>query len=330
MDLRNKLNREEALKKIASETEPRQTISFYRYVQISDPRVLRDQLYQDWTKIGVVGRIYIANEGINAQLSIPCSKVDDLRNYLNSSDLFDSVPLKFGLEEPDISFWKLSIKVKKQIVADGLMNGEYDLSDIGTHLDPAQFNRAIENGAIVVDMRNGYESRIGRFEDAICLPVKTFREQLPETIKALKDKKDEKILLYCTGGIRCEKASAYLKHKGYKNVSQLKGGIIDYKRVVDKDGLDCKFIGKNYVFDGRKAETVTTDVLTHCDTCKEQADTYVDCMNLACHLLFVQCSKCQKELGKCCSKECQLMSGLSKAEQKELRKGKKKDFSEAR
>ena len=164
--LRNKLNAAEAKAKIAEETVPRQTLSFYRYVNLEQPEMLRDELYKAWSALGVLGRIYLAYEGINAQISIPEPNLETFRSFLESRGEFSGIPFKLALEEPKMSFWKLAIKVRRQLVADNLPPDAYDITNVGTHLDAKTFNEELEKGAIVVDMRNKYESDIGKFENA--------------------------------------------------------------------------------------------------------------------------------------------------------------------
>jgi UPF0176 protein len=326
-ELRNKLNKEEAMKLVENETFNRTTISFYRYTKVEDPQSLRDDLFKKWSKLGVLGRIYLSQEGINAQLCIPEHNVDAFRTCVDSYEEFKDVPFKIALADEEISFWKLTIKVKEYILADGLAHDEYDVTNVGEHLDAESFNKSMESeDTIVVDMRNQYESEIGYFEGAITPKCNTFKEELPMVADELKGKEDKKVLLYCTGGIRCEKTSAYLKDKGFKDVNQLHGGIIDYVRQIKQKGLTSKFIGKNFVFDGRRAEKVTDDVLGTCFQCKKPADTHVDCANLACHVMFIQCADCEEKMQMTCSDECQKIIQLPEEEQRALRKGKKAKF----
>lgn len=324
--LANKLNREQALQKLAAEPFARQTVSFYRYVSIENPQVLRDQLFLEWENLGVLGRVYLASEGINAQISVPRPKLETFRKLIDAHLLFANVEFKLAIEEPATSFWKLTIKVRKQIVADDLDPQSYDLSNVGTHLNAQEFNAAMDRGAIVVDMRNKYESDIGKFENAIAPNSQTFGDELQEVIELLRNKKDEKVLLYCTGGIRCEKASAFLKHNGFNDVSQLYGGIINYKHEIEQSGLESKFKGKNFVFDGRMAEAVTPDVLGKCFTCKAPADTYDNCSSDLCHALFIQCAECKKSTLGACSPECRTIAALPTEERIKIRKGRKAQF----
>ena len=202
---------------------------------------------------------------------------------------------------------------------------------IGKHLSAKFFNEKLNNkNSLVVDMRNYYESEVGHFENAIIPDVDTSRDLLPEVKKLLKGHEEDEILLYCTGGIRCEKASAYLINSGFQNVNQLKGGIIQYTRDVKKEGLEPKFIGKNFVFDARLSERVTEDILSFCHQCGATADQHLDCGNDACHILFIQCKKCNLKYEGCCSEECQGFARLPIEEQRVLRKDPKKIVSKAR
>ena len=176
---------------------------------------------------------------------------------------------------------------------------------------------------ICIDMRNHYESEIGFFKGAIKPDVDTFRESLQIIDKELdKNGKDRNYLMYCTGGIRCEKASAYLKYKGIQNVFQLEGGIIEYIRQVKDQNLENNFLGKNFVFDERLGERVSDEIVSNCHQCGAPCDTHVNCANESCHLLFIQCDDCKKQMNNCCSDECKKINALPYDEQKLLRKGK--------
>ena len=320
----NKYNREYAEKLLAKEDFNRKTVSFYRYTIIDNPKSLRDELFVKWAELGVLGRIYLAKEGINAQLNVPEHHWDDFVKIVYSYDSFKDVPFKVALEEKGSgSFYKLTIKVRKQIVADGLNPGEYDVTNVGKHLNAEEWNDAMNDGAVVVDMRNHYESEIGHFDGAICPDSETFKEELPKVKEMLKGKEEEKILLYCTGGIRCEKTSAYLKHFGFEDVNQLHGGIIDYvHQVNENDELENKFIGKNFVFDDRIAERVSDHVISNCHQCGAPCDEHVNCKNLHCNLLFIQCKDCREKHAGCCSPNCIEVVNLPEEEQKKYRAGK--------
>ena len=286
-DLYNQKNKEQLLEDLKKESFERATLSFYKYASLDNLEELRHSLFLEWNKLKVLGRIYLSKEGVNAQLSIPKHNLEIFKDSINSKK-FKNVPLKYALQE-GISFLKLTIKIKDEIVAYKVSEDEYNMDKVGRHLDYKEYNNAIENGATVVDMRNYYEGEVGKFENAIIPDVDTSRDLLPEVKKLLKGQEDDKVLLYCTGGIRCEKASAYLKHKGIKNVFQLEGGIIEYARQVKQNKLENNFLGKNFVFDERKSERISDEIVSSCHQCGLPADTHVNCANEACHLLFIQC-----------------------------------------
>lgn len=326
MLLQNRVNKKELKKRIQEETIKRITVSFYRYVIIDNPQELRDSLFEQWNALKILGRIYVAKEGINAQMSVPEENWEIFKYNLHQNPLFAGIPFKIAVEDDGKSFYKLTIKVRPKIVADGLDDNAFDVTNVGNHLTAKQFNEAMENpDTIIVDMRNHYESEVGKFVGALCPDADTFREELPMVIEELKDKKDKKILMYCTGGVRCEKASAYLKHHGFKDVNQLHGGVIDYVRQIKAEGLKSKFIGKNFVFDERVGERITEDVIAECHQCGKPCDTHVNCANDDCHLLFIQCDECAEKMKGCCTPECVHIASLPVEEQRALRKGRKKE-----
>jgi UPF0176 protein len=301
----NRINRDILKQQLAAETFSRTTISFYKYFDIEDPISFRNQIYDKWNELNCFGRIYVAHEGINAQMSVPSHHLETFLSLLYSIPELTNTPIKYAVEDNGKSFYKLTIKVRPYIVADGLPSKSYDLSNVGTHLSAIDFHEAVQNpNAIVVDMRNHYESEIGRFENAYCPDSDTFKEAIIDVVEKFKDEKDKEFLLYCTGGIRCEKASAYLIHNGFENVSQLHGGIIEYAQQIKKLNLSSKFIGKNFVFDERLGESIDGQVIAHCHQCGKPADTHTNCANNDCHLLFIQCDDCKKQYNGCCSHEC--------------------------
>ena len=326
MLLQNRVNKKELKKRIQEETLKRITVSFYRYVIIDNPQELRDSLFEQWNALKILGRIYVAQEGINAQMCVPEENWEIFKYNLHKNPLFTGIPFKIAVEDDGKSFYKLTVKVRPKIVADGLDDNAFDVTNVGNHLTAKQFNEAMENPeTIIVDMRNHYESEVGKFVGAITPDADTFREELPMVIEDLKDKKDKKIIMYCTGGVRCEKASAYLKHHGFKDVSQLHGGVIDYVRQIKAEGLESKFIGKNFVFDERVGERITDDVIAQCHQCGAACDTHVNCANDDCHLLFIQCDACAEKMKGCCTPECVHIASLPVEEQRALRKGRKKE-----
>ncbi|MCU0435566.1 MAG: rhodanese-related sulfurtransferase [Bacteroidia bacterium] len=318
--LYNRVNRQEMRERLAAETFRRVTLSFYRYVIIDRPEKMRHTLWREWEALGVFGRIYIAREGINAQLSVPEHHFEQFRQVIDSHAEFKDVPFKIAVEDDGKSFFRLQIKVKTKIVADGLPDDAFDVTNVGTHLSAQEFNTALETpGVVVVDMRNHYESEVGHFENAILPKADTFKEELNEVLDLLGEDKERKVLMYCTGGIRCEKASAWLRHHGYKDVNQLHGGIIEYARQVKTQQLPSKFIGKNFVFDERLGERITHDVIARCHQCDAVCDTHVNCANTDCHVLFIQCDACAQKMEHCCSDECRDWIKLPDEERARLR-----------
>ena len=323
MQLYNTLSAEERAIMIDDAGKQRLTLSFYAYAQISNPTQFRNELFLAWNKLEVLGRIYVANEGINAQLSLPADNFYAFKDSIEVYDFMKGIRLNIAVEQDDHSFLKLTVKVRDKIVADGLVDETFDVTNIGIHLKAKEFNDLLEDpNTIVVDMRNHYESEIGHFTSAIKPDVDTFRESLPIIEDQLSaHKQDKKLLMYCTGGIRCEKASAYFKHKGFENVYQLEGGIIEYTRQVKAEGLESKFIGKNFVFDHRLGERITDDIVSQCHQCGAPCDVHTNCANEGCHLLFIQCESCKSKMEGCCSDECVLIIHLPEDEQKAVRRG---------
>lgn len=301
----------------------RLTLSFYAYAQIQDPTQFRNELFLAWNPLEVLGRIYVAHEGINAQLSLPADQFYQFKDTIEKYDFMKGIRLNIAVEHDDHSFLKLTVKVRDKIVADGLEDQSFDVTNIGIHLKAKEFNELLNDpDTIVVDMRNHYESEIGHFTNAIKPDVDTFRESLPIIEDQLSEhKQDKKLLMYCTGGIRCEKASAYFKHKGFENVYQLEGGIIEYTRQVKAEGLESKFIGKNFVFDHRLGERITNDIVSQCHQCGKPCDNHTNCVNEGCHLLFIQCDECAAAMESCCSTECMDIIHLPEEEQKAIRRG---------
>ena len=323
MQLYNKLSANERAALIDEAGKDRITISFYQYHKIENPQLFRDKLFLEWQTLDVLGRTYVSYEGINAQISVPSENFLELKNQLDTISFLNNIRLNVAIEQHNKSFLKLKIKVRNKIVADGLNDNTFDVTNKGIHLNAKEFNQMLEDpNTICVDMRNHYESEIGHFDGAKTPDVDTFRDSLEIIEEDLKKNKENKnLLMYCTGGIRCEKASAYYKHKGFKNVFQLEGGIIEYTRQVKSEHLENKFLGKNFVFDHRRAEKISDHVVANCHQCGSPCDVHVNCANEACHLLFIQCKDCSEKMETTCSAECQEIIQLPYEEQKKLRKG---------
>ncbi|MDQ6788052.1 MAG: rhodanese-related sulfurtransferase [Acidobacteriota bacterium] len=321
-ELRNRISQAALKERLLSTDEPRTTVSFYKYHPIEYPSQFRDELYKNLEILNVFGRIYIATEGVNAQASVPSENFEQFKKYLYSFDFLKNVRLNVAVEDDGKSFWVLQIKVRKKIVADGIDDPTFSMERKGRYVNAAEFNELTENPeTVVLDMRNYYEYEVGHFDGALEVPSDTFREQLPMAVEMLADKKDRPIIMYCTGGIRCEKASAYLLHNGFENVFHLEGGIIEYVHRVKEQNLENKFKGKNFVFDDRLGEQVTEEIISHCHQCGEKCATHVNCENRACHLLFIQCASCREKFAACCSDECREINALPFERQKELRRG---------
>lgn len=321
MLLHNRIDRKILKKQLEESQEERITLSFYNYAHIEDPKSFRDRLFADWFALNIYGRVYVAREGINAQISVPKNHFNDLQAYLDNIDCLKGIRLNLAVEDNGKSFFKLKIKVRKKIVADGLKDNSFDVTQKGKHVNAEEFNQLTDDpNTIVVDMRNHYESEVGHFENALLPDADTFRDALPIVKENLAPYKDRNIIMYCTGGIRCEKASAYFKHLGFENVHQLEGGIIKYAREVQAKGLPNKFKGKNFVFDERLGEKISKEVISHCHQCGKPCDTHTNCKNDACHLLFIQCEECASRYEGCCSDPCKDFLHLPEEVQQEQRR----------
>jgi len=320
--LHNRVSRKELRERVLKDPTPRTTISFYNYFFIEDPRQFRDELFKNFLNLGVLGRIYVAAEGINAQISVPTENLSAFRDYLYSIEGCKDIRLNIAVDDNGKSFFVLDIKVRKRIVADGIQDPSFDMRNKGRYVNAEEFNSlTADPDTVVIDMRNHYEFEVGHFKDAVEVPSDTFRQQLPMAVEMMQEDRERNIIMYCTGGIRCEKASAYMLHKGFSNVFHLEGGIINYTRQAKEKGLENKFIGKNFVFDERLGERITEDIIATCHQCGKPCDTHVNCKSDACHLLFIQCPSCAVLYDECCSNECREFIHLPAEEQKEIRKG---------
>jgi UPF0176 protein len=320
--LHNRIDASILKRRLLEETEPRTTVSFYNYFNIINPQEFRDYLYKNLEALNVFGRIYIAKEGINAQASIPNSNFEAFKKFIYSIPELNGIRLNIAVDDDGKSFWMLKVKQREQIVADAIDDETFNMHQKGKYVDAEKMNKMLSEGdTVVIDMRNHYEYEVGHFENAIELPSDTFREQLPMAVDMMKGNEEKNIIMYCTGGIRCEKASAFMLHKGFKNVFHLEGGIINYAQQAKEKKLTSKFIGKNFVFDNRLGERITDDIIAKCHQCGKPADTHTNCVNSGCHLLFIQCEECAKEFKGTCSESCKEIIVLPEEEQKEIRKG---------
>ena len=321
--LHNQVANDELKRRMLAESEPRMTLSFYKYFRLDDPQEFRDRLYCSMNELAVFGRVYIAGEGINAQISVPQYRFDAFKTTLYTSHpALDGVRLNVALDDDGKSFWVLRMKMRERIVADGITDPTFDATRTGHYLQAEQVNAMADDpDTLFVDMRNHYEYEVGHFDHAMEIPSDTFREQLPMAVEMLASEKNKNIVMYCTGGIRCEKASAYMRHHGFEHVYHVEGGIIEYARRAKVLGLPLKFTGKNFVFDERLGERITPDIIAHCHQCGTPCDTHVNCLNQGCHLLFIQCPACGEKYQGCCSETCRDEKDLPVQEQRARRAG---------
>lgn len=304
--LHNVLSKKELKNNISFDTTPRLTLSFYKYFLIDNPEEYRNIIYKNFYEYNVLGRIYISKEGINAQISIPVKYYCYMKKFLFQLDSsLKNLRINQSLSSDQQSFWVLSVKVRRKIVQDGINKPFFNFHNVGIYIKSKEVNAMLNDEKVIfIDMRNSYEYKIGHFEKAIEIKSLTFREQLKKVIKLMHFAKNKKIVLYCTGGIRCEKASSWMLFNGFKYIYHIEGGIIGYVHDAKKNGLPILFKGKNFVFDGRMSEKVSDDILSFCEQCHQPSDTYVNCNYNLCHLLFIQCSKCTIKFNKCCSLSC--------------------------
>ncbi|GMI13282.1 hypothetical protein TrVE_jg12588 [Triparma verrucosa] len=307
-------------------------LSFYSFPpsQIQDVDEFCLNLRRAWKPFGALGRIYVAKEGVNAQMSVPtnvmsnyrecCFAIPELGEYMENGLNIDPVPIpskEFFHGENPPPFKNLHIRPKSQIVADGL-DKPLDWQRAGNDLPPLEWHKKLQadEPPILLDCRNSYETGVGKFVNAEPLGTDTFRDSWEILKDRLKDvPRDKEVMTYCTGGIRCVKVGAYLEQElGFKNVSRLAGGIIAYDRTLEKEReknpqeaeeLSSLFHGTNYVFDGRVGRQITDHKLGECVTCGNMTNLLGNCANTACHKRMVQCSACLTGFDGCCSTSCQ-------------------------
>ncbi|HVY01459.1 MAG TPA: rhodanese-related sulfurtransferase [Candidatus Nanoarchaeia archaeon] len=272
---------------------------FYKFLDIKNPQEVAKKHKNDCIKLGLNGRILFSEEGINGSVAGTVDKTEAYKKMMRQDERFSDIVFKedIGISMP---FRKMVVKVKKEIVT---LKKKVDLKNSGKNLTPKEFLDLYEKGedVIVLDTRNNYESKVGKFKNAITPDIEKFSD-FPDFVETIKDKKDKKIVMYCTGGIRCEKASAYMKEQGFKDVSQLKGGILTF----GKEFPDTVWEGTCFVFDRRLVSSVNKESkpITNCETCGALCDLCRNCSNAACDKMFVQCMDCKHKLIGCCSNEC--------------------------
>jgi len=274
-------------------------ILFYKFAKIDDPEGFAAGQREFCKKEGLLGKILVAREGINGSFSGTREQIEKYKKFLTSIEGFSDVTFK----EETASFQpfrKLIVRVKKEIIR---LEREVDMGKRGKYITPEELLALYDSGGdfIILDTRNSYESDVGRFRNALTLGIDSFRE-FPEALEGLRDKKDRKIVTYCTGGIRCEKATAYMIGSGFTDVYQLKDGIINFCQQYP----DTVWEGKCFVFDDRLVSDIEAEgqVISRCAVCGESSDRYQNCRNPVCDDLVILCLKCSEENEGCCSHEC--------------------------
>ena len=292
-------------------------LGFYKFKKIINLNTKKKLLEKLFKIEKIRGSIILSKEGVNSTISFNNNQYDLINNHLKkilNIKNFDNENLSFCNYQ---AFHKGKIKIKKELVPIGI---KLNKRISNNQIEPKKWNEFIKKkNTVLIDTRKGFQYIVGTFKGSINPKIKNFRD-FPKFFKTLK--KDNNIAMFCTGGIRCEKASAYLKHYGFEDVGQLHGGIIDYARQLEENrDLENKFKGKNFVFDERRGERVSSDIISNCHQCGNPCDTHVNCKNENCNLLFIQCSACQEIHENCCSVKCIEVSKLSDEERLKLRKG---------
>jgi len=283
---------------------------FYKYVEVENPdEIVKKHL--EWCLANdIKGRVFFAEEGVNGTVSATVENIEKYKSHLTSYPVFDDIWFKED-ETNEHAFRKMHVRLKNEIVHSSL-NGT-SLKNGGKRLDPKKLKEFYDSGKdfIIVDARNHYESEIGRFKNAITPPMKNFRDW-KEAVEVLEKHKEKTVVTYCTGGIRCEKASAYMVEQGFKDVYQLDGGIHNFINQFP----DTYWEGGMFVFDERRVVTPNTrEELKHiakCYFCQKPTTYYINCHNLDCDKLFVCCHECKTEQDYCCSDECRSSSNKRK------------------
>lgn len=276
---------------------------FYKYVHIQYPKQILKWQTKLCQELGLKGRIILAHEGINATLAGADEAIDAYILHMQSHELFGNIDFKNS--EGDAHYFpRLRIVIKDEIVHLGIDPEKLTVAQGGRHLTPAQAHDLIAStpdNLVILDTRNNYESRIGTFANAVVPDIRNFRE-FPDYIENnLEQFKDKKVLMFCTGGVRCERATAVLNVKGVaQEIYQIEGGIQRYTEQFP----DGYFRGKNYVFDGRVGVRINNDILSTCDLCPAQCDDYNNCLNASCNKHHISCADCRVIYNNTCSKQC--------------------------
>ncbi len=279
-------------------------LAYYAFIKIENPQSELQKHRKFFKDRDVSGRIYFSEEGINGQMSGSKGDAEAYMEWLRQDPRFSQISFKIHEHFENI-FPRMTLKVRKQLVA---LDVPVDMGQTGEHISPACWRQKMEEDdpdLLILDVRNSYESEIGTFDKAICPPLETFRDfpKYADQLREERDPKKTKVMMCCTGGIRCELYSALLKEKGFETVYQLDGGIINYGL---KEGQK-HWKGKLFVFDDRMAVSIDgkeTEVISNCSHCKEASDTYYNCANMDCNNLFLACPSCIDYYQGCCCLDC--------------------------
>ncbi|MCC6128272.1 MAG: rhodanese-related sulfurtransferase [Chlamydiae bacterium] len=280
-----------------------QVIAYYYLGGLEDPHVEIARQKEFFSKRDILGRLYISGLGINAQMSALSAHADEYIAWMRSDSRFANVQYKIHRSH-EHAFPKATVKYRRQLVA---IDREVDFSKTGEHVSPKVWKEMLDargENTVVIDVRNDYEWKIGHFQGADLPPFETFRE-FPQYAAELKEKCDPKktrVMMYCTGGIRCEYYSALMKEEGFDDVYQLDGGVINYGFECGSDRWD----GKLFVFDDRMVVPLspTAGTICQCKHCESPTDVYYNCENMDCNELFVSCAECLKKVKGCCCTSC--------------------------
>lgn len=285
-------------------------ISFYKYVDVYDPESLAKEHLAWCAENGIKGKVYLAKEGINGSVFGDEETTDKYKEQLKSYKIFNDIWFKETITDK-IAFTKMHVRVKPEIVNSRLLNTR--LENTAPKITPERLVKFYEEKKdfMIVDARNWYESKIGRFKNAITPQITHFREW-PKVVESLKEHKDKTIVTYCTGGIRCEKASAYMKEQGFKDVYQIDGGILNFIQKFP----DTYWEGGMFVFDNRRVyEPNTKEELkytSNCHFCGKPTSYHINCHNLDCDKIIVCCHECKSKNEYCCSDECRASTNKRK------------------
>ncbi|HKI45331.1 MAG TPA: rhodanese-related sulfurtransferase [Balneolales bacterium] len=279
------------------------TILYYKFTHIEEPQAFREKHISLCRELGILGRIYISHEGLNGTVAAAETQIELYKTKLRQEPGFEDISFKQE-KTKSIPFEKLKVKIRQEIVA---LKSDIPIDpskDGQGYLEPHEWRKMIESDEdfVMIDVRNNYESQVGHFEGALTPDLDNFYD-FPKWIDDFGIDKNKKILMYCTGGIRCEKFSILMRNKGYADVYQLHGGILNYKH--EQNGAHFK--GKCFVFDDRLTVPVNpedSDPLTKCEITGTPCDTYINCANMECNRLFICSEEGARLMDGCCSEEC--------------------------